>query len=148
MNPLDLDKIASEIAVERNKLTKAAVPPKVYSKLRSWLKRIRSSRLSPKVLQQLITQKAEEISATKALAKNQVMASFYDSGTLRMDFGSDVPNAVKKAAIRWAKKRGLSVVEATLSKSSASPASIVFSSGEQSAPVGRCVRRVRWSVTG
>lgn len=50
----------------------------------------------------------------------------YDSGAVRFEFSKSTPEDVKKAVYRWAKKRGLKVAEAGLSKSTASGSSILF----------------------
>lgn len=137
---IDLDQIALDVATD---MQKAAIPPKVYSKLRLWLKKLRSTRPG---VRDVITQKAEELGALQSLKKNEVMTSFFDSGIMKMDFGADVSDSAKRAALRWAKRRGLKVVEASLAKSAGSPTSYTLGMTEDIVPHGKCVKRVKWSV--
>ena len=88
----DLDSLALELAQVAG-LEKAAIPPKVYSKMRQWLKRLKSHRVAH--LKDVVAQKAEDLQAFQSLAKNEVMASFYKSGIMKMDFGSVVAEPIK-----------------------------------------------------
>lgn len=50
------------------------------------------------------------------LQKNEFTVTSYNDDTIRFDFGRDVPLKLRKRAIRWAKQRGLRVVEVPLEK--------------------------------
>lgn len=50
----------------------------------------------------------------------------YDSGAVRFEFSHSTPEDVKRAVYRWAKKRGLKVAEAGLSKSMSSGTTVLF----------------------
>lgn len=137
---IDLDQVALGLAQD---LEKTAIPPKVYNKLRLWLRKLRSTRTGVK---DVVAQKAEDLAAFNSLAKNEVMASFYSSGIMKMDFGSEVSDSAKKAALRWAKRRGLKVVEASLAKSAGAPSTYVLGLTEDIVPYGPCLKRTKWSV--
>ena len=75
------------------------------------------------------------------LQKNEVAAYEYDNGLIHLDFGEEVPEDVKQAAIRWAKKRKLNIVEASLRKSISSRSSIVFASTTQYSTPSRIIHK-------
>lgn len=60
------------------------------------------------------------------LSKSQANISFFENGAIQMDFGKSVPEKVKKAALEWAKRKGLKAVEATLAKGQNQPESYIF----------------------
>ena len=55
---------------------------------------------------------------SQPLAKSDYQIAKYGNGDLRLDFGPEVPESVKKKALEWAKRRNLKVKEASLGKSS------------------------------
>jgi hypothetical protein len=75
----------------------------------------------------------EHMDAIKTLQKNEMLASFYDNGHIRLDFGGEVDSKVKDAAMKWAKNRGLKTSEASLDKSAGAPSYVVMSNADQSA---------------
>lgn len=144
---VDIDSLSIEISktLSEDVLVKA-VPPKLAYRFRSWMRQ-NSSRISnnPSYAYQLIHQKFEEMAVQKSLQKNEAVASFYESGVVRLDFGADIPEKIKKAALAWAKKRGLRAVEASIAKSLASPSYIVFSESSGS-DAGICLQRYKWKI--
>jgi len=113
------------------------LPSKVLYRYRKWM---RSHR--PRSVQEALS--LSEIQTPDTLAKNEVMASTFDSGHIKLDFGSEVPEKVKKAALEWAKRKGLKVSEASLAKSAMSPSFVVYAiSGE--AEMGQITKQIKWS---
>ena len=119
MNELD------QLAIELTKGFKTvSLPPKLRYKVSKWLKSVSGQTPDKQADRRRLmeTAKSELVSGLlahlggKPLCKNEVMASQYDNGSIRFDFGSDVPSNVKKAAMQWAKKRGLSPTEASMKK--------------------------------
>ena len=71
--------------------------------------------------------KTEEVlDFTQPLAKNEYETSINGDGEMRMEFGPEVPDLVKKRAMDWAKKRGLRAKEASLNKSDGANEWVVF----------------------
>jgi hypothetical protein len=127
----DIDSVSAELTQELafSPLEKM-LPPKLRYRYYKWLKQFRGSspsKSSPDQVQKTIEKAYEHIEAVKTLKKNEVMASFYESGAIRMDFGSDVDPKVKEAAMKWAKRRGLRASEASLDKSADAPSYVVYS---------------------
>jgi hypothetical protein len=63
----------------------------------------------------------------KALSKSAYGVNLMDSGEMKMEFGPEVPELVKKRAMEWAKKRGLRVKESSLGKSESGFEWVIFS---------------------
>jgi hypothetical protein len=103
-----------------------ALPPKVAYRLRHWFEYV-----GPRVRiggRKKLKQRANQTTKSEApLRKNQIMAQIGADETIRMDFGADIPESIKKAAMTWAKRRGLKAVEASLQKSADSSSYIIFS---------------------
>lgn len=139
----DLIKTMSE---NRSDLQKK-LPPKLKYRIRHWLKQLGVKGISPQRARQIITQKFEEEVAVRSLAKNEALASFYDDRVVKFDFGSSVSPAARKAALEWAKKRGLRPVEASLAKSDANSSQLVVApAGAHANPLATCLRRVRFTA--
>lgn len=133
----DIDTLSLELTEE---MLSKALPPKILYRFRKWMRTKR-----PKSVHDALALKSEEKIHTIAdLAKNETMASFFESGHIKMDFGSAVPEKVKKAALEWAKRKGLKAIEASLAKSANSPSSVTFSSSD-SYELGQCARQIKWS---
>jgi hypothetical protein len=148
---MDIDSLSLEMAesmIEGEGLSKA-IPPKLYYRLRAWLRHMHPTNMPREELKQKVTaaiaEKMEELTALNQLKKNEFMASLYDSGTVKLDFGSDVPEEVKKAAMGWAKRKGLRPIEASLNKSAGTVNTMVYSSSENTLS-GRCVKRLKWEL--
>lgn len=60
------------------------------------------------------------------------MARVHSDGIVKLDFGAEVPQSIKKAAIDWAKRKGLKPIEANLSKSNSSISSVVYTKSTDS----------------
>ena len=135
--------LSQEIALEN---LEKKLPPKLMYRYRRWMRRMhpQTGPYHFGVVNQAMTQKMEDIEAGSDLAKNEAMASFYDNGIVKMDFGPDVDPKVKEAALKWAKRRGLNPVEASLNKGADSFQSAVFSVDAEPAEVGTCTKRLRW----
>lgn len=126
---MDIDSATMELAKSFGGL-----PPKLRYRFRRFLQRLVSN---PHVQQQNREQRVQKMAEEMAkmiqeetgtpLAKNEMRCSEYENGCIKLDFGSDVPDDIKKAAIQWAKKRGLSPVEASLSKSANSSEYVILS---------------------
>lgn len=121
-------------------LRKAKMPPKLKYRIRQWLQRVRGSyNLSPSQAAEIITEKFEEAVALKTLKKNQIMASLYKNGSVRLDFGQGVSEKAKQAALEWAKKKGLKIesdeLAKSMNKSNVCLGNTTFS---------KCVNRVIW----
>jgi hypothetical protein len=145
----DIDTAALELATEGqlDNLYKA-LPPKIAYRFRKWMKSHGASHpaIKNEEMARLLVQKIEEAAAVQDLAKNEIMTSIYDNGVVKMDFGSNVPEPVRKAAMGWAKRKGLKPIEASLNKSSNSPSSVILSAGSLDQIEGSCVQRRKWSV--
>jgi len=115
---------------------------KFYSRLQRLL-----AKLKPKMphaeMKEMVQQKFEHAMSIEKLAKSAAIASVYDNGDMRFDFGASVPERVKKAAIEWAKKRGLNPTEASLAKSENGSSYVKLASGNKN-PAIKCVRRFSW----
>lgn len=121
-------------------LKKAALPPKLRYRIRKWLQQISgSSNVSPEKVREIITEKFEQALALKSLKKNQVMASLYKNGSVRLDFGQNVSDKAKQAALEWAKKKGLKIESDELAKS-LNKSSVTL--GETK--LVKCVDRIVW----
>lgn len=149
MNKIDIDTLSLELTKEianTHQLEKN-LPPKLLYRFRKWLKSFASG-LSPEQHQKMgkaIDSAYKEIMGTKTLKKNEAMASFYDSGLVKMDFGSEVDPKVKDAALKWAKRRGLKVVEASLDKSANVPSHYVLAPQSVSKPqLDICVKQIKF----
>jgi hypothetical protein len=121
-------------------LKKAQMPPKLRYRIRRWLQQMKSTNVSPQQAQQIITQKFEEAVALKTLQKNQVMATLYKNNALRLDFGSNVSEKAKKAALDWAKKKGLKIETTELAKSLDKSNKLIFGDASMS----ECIKRIVW----
>lgn len=126
IDKLTLDLVQDQIEVAE--LAKA-IPPKLRYALRRWVEKYSATKpkAMPKV-KEMLTAKFEEKRDLETLAKSDVMVSTFDNGGIRMDFGSAVPEKIKKAALEWAKKRGLRAIEESMAKSSdgANTTSVIF----------------------
>lgn len=96
-----------------------------------------------KIIKQQLINSIQQVNEP-ALAKNEVMASTYSDGSLKLDFGSGIPAHVKKAALNWAKRRGLKPVEASLDKAVATASFVVLSKSALSG--GECLSKVKWAI--
>jgi hypothetical protein len=135
-------KIASELVAESTKLEKA-LPPKLAYRFRRWLQKFKYNK-SPEELNAIKKALNEAIeNLSPALKKNEARASFFDSGVIKMEFGGSVDKKVKEAAMAWAKKNNLKVLEASLEKSSDSNSSMVL--GKEAQPsLDFCVKTITW----
>lgn len=143
----ELDDLSASFSQEfaQEALTKM-LPPKLLYRFRAWMRKMRpKTHLEAKKFEQIVMDKIDEIYSMKTLAKNEYQASFYDSGVVKMDFGPDVPEKVKEAAMKWAKRRGLQPVEASLTKTAGATATVTYAAGQMSS-AGICVKRMRWTA--
>lgn len=143
----DLDQIAAELTQELGTETLSkSLPPKIAYRFRAWMRKMHpKSTVEVKKMEQLLQSKLDEFYAMKTLAKNETMASVYDNGVVKLDFGAEVPEKIKKAAMAWARRRGLTATEATLAKSMGAPTSVTYAMGN---PTGFsvCVKRIKWEA--
>lgn len=146
---MDIDSLSVELTKELAlPPLEKALPPKLRYRFYKWLKDFRGKQPrtpKPAMVQQAVQKAVEHMAGIKELKKNEIMASFYDNGHLRMDFGGEVDKKVKDAALRWAKRRGLRASEASLDKSDGANSYIVFSNGNAS-PRGVPAKFVKYST--
>jgi hypothetical protein len=129
------------------------LPPKLRYRLKQWLKNVSTpvsysrqqrQRIQSAIKNEIVAQILDK-DATVELKKNEMMASSYSDGTLKLDFGSEVPEKVKKAAMGWAKKKGLKVVELSLNKAENVASSMVLSANKIESSGKECLKRIRWA---
>jgi hypothetical protein len=125
------------------KLSKVQLPPKLRYRIRAWIKKMRGTGAQPIHVEQNLTRKFEEALALKSLKKNEVMASFYKNGALKLDFGGGVSEKAKQAAFEWAKKKGLKIAESSLAKSQGANSSVIFNTSNGSS---ECIGRAKWAI--
>lgn len=139
----DLIKTMSDNRTDLQKM----LPPKLKYRIRHWLRSLGLKGVPPQKARQMITQKIEEELHVRSLEKNEALASFYEDKVVKFDFGSGVSPEAKKAALAWAKKRGMRPVEATLAKSNGASAQLVVAPpAAQVDPLAKCLRRVRFAT--
>jgi hypothetical protein len=145
---MHIDDLSMELAKNFN-YTK--LPAKLRYRLRQWLRRVtppvqaqQRQQLKTTIKNEIIAQILDK-DASSELKKNEMMASSYTDGTLKLDFGSEVPEPVKKAAMNWAKKRGLKVVELSLNKSENVGSTMILSDSQVKSSGKECVKRIRWA---
>lgn len=145
---MDINTAAIEMATEQNlEGIYKTLPPKLAYRFRKWMKgHPQRPALKSEEIVALLVRQVEEVEALQNLSKNEVMTSVYDNGIVKMDFGSDVPESVRKAAMSWAKRKGLKPVEASLNKSRNSPESVLLCVGDLESTDGQCVKRLKWAV--
>jgi hypothetical protein len=146
---MDIDTLSAELTRELTfDSIEKGMPPKLAYRFQAWMRRMRSRPVVRNMgigkFEQMVFEKFQELQDMQVLAKNEARASFYDSGVVKMDFGSDVNPKAKEAALKWAKRRGLTVSEASLVKSADSMSSYTFSNAQISDNVGTCVKRMKW----
>lgn len=143
----DVDQISAELTQELGAETLSkAMPPKIAYRFRAWMRKMRPKSIGEvKKMEQLFQSKLDEFYAMQTLAKNETMASVFDNGTVKLDFGAEVPEKTKKAAMAWARRRGLTAIEATLAKSANAPTSVTYSSGDSDS-FGICMKRIKWEA--
>lgn len=98
----------------------------------------------PSMVNKTIQAAFEHMSAIKELKKNECMVSAFENGAIRMDFGEEVDPKIKKAAMQWAKKKGLKTIEASIEKSVAAPSYVICGLSEP--PKGVCVDYIKYSL--
>ena len=148
----DINQLSIEIAkaTTLEELTKA-MPPRLAARFRAWMRSLHpGTRANPSMMnrvRRMMTQKMEELIRSKTLQKNEAMVSAYNNGMVRMDFGSDVSEDVKKAAMAWAKKRGLKAIEASLQKSETSSGYAIFAPNKEiTVDEVKCLETKKWTV--
>lgn len=149
---ISLNIMSDQLAADLHK----ALPPRIEAKLRSWFRR-QGARLRFKGVKDktdwadqvasAITQKMEEALSVQSLQKNQMMARVHDNGVVKLDFGADVPDSIKKAAIGWAKRKGLKPIEASLAKSKNSTYSVTYHPQVPSQARGDLLAQYVWEIS-
>lgn len=139
---MNIDEAALKVIKEVTEPLQKRIPEHIYRKIRAWLKRMHP-KLShtpdyKKKIPELIAQKTEEYLLKGTLKKNDALISVYEGGIIKMDFGQGTDDKAKKRAIEWAKKRGLKVSEASLTKSVNAGGFITFGSYD---PLLSCIHR-------
>ncbi len=131
---MDIDTASMELAKSFGGL-----PPKLRYRFRRFIQKLVSNpHQAPgeervqKMADEMVKMIQEEYGTP--LAKNEARFSAYENGSVRLDFGEDVPENVKKAAISWAKNRGLSAVEASMMKSIKSSEYVIMAKNQNSKP--------------
>jgi len=144
---IDIDSLSAEITQElaMSPLEKA-LPPKLRYRFYKWLKQYRHLP-APKqnnMVNKTINAAFEHMKAIKELKKNECMVSAFQNGAIRMDFGEEIDPKIKKAAMQWAKKKGLKTIEASLEKNDGAPSYVICGLSEP--PSGVCVKYVKYHV--
>lgn len=116
----DIDEMSVELSKEMqmDPLEKT-LPPKIRYRYYKWLKRFSGNNphISQSSIQAAVHKAMQDLESIKSLKKHQAAASFFDDGTVRLDFGAKVDEKVKKAALDWARRRGLKTIEESINKS-------------------------------
>jgi hypothetical protein len=146
---MDIDTLSAELTRELTfDSIEKALPPKIAYRFQAWMRRMRQRagvrQMGVNKFEQMVFDKFQELQDMQQLAKNEARASFFDSGIIKMDFGSEVNLKAKEAALQWAKKRGLKVAEASLVKSADNISSYTFAQAQLPAIEGSCVKRMKW----
>lgn len=133
---MDIDSASMELAKSFGGL-----PPKLRYRFRRFLQKLVSNptqhdQNDPNRVQKMADEMVKMITEEygSPLAKNEARFSAYENGSVRMDFGEQVPENVKKAAITWAKTRGLSAIEASMMKSMKSSEYVIMAKDNNSKP--------------
>jgi hypothetical protein len=143
---MNIDEATLAMAKAFNSPLEKTLPPKLAYRLRQWFKKLsqttnlKDPQIQKTVLDAII-EKAEELNFISDLKKNEVAASVYANGSIKMIFGEKVSPKTKAQAMAWAKKRGLDPVEATLNKSEDTKEEVVF--GDLN--LSKCLKRIRFS---
>jgi hypothetical protein len=145
--PKEINQLALDVSNDLVTETLAkGLPPKLLYRLRALAHKYGwkvPHKQIQNVMTNALTQKMEELNNLKSLKKNEVMASIYSNKTLKMDFGSEVSEEVKKKAMDWCAKKGLKVVEASMSKSENGNSYVVFKEGTSN-EMDELVEVIRW----
>jgi len=146
---IDIDTLSADISssLAQESLQKA-LPPRLAYRLRAWFKRFHPGLGQKNFAQvkQTVTQKFEQALALQELKKNEVQATTFDNAMVRLDFGSDVPESVRKSVMSWAKRRGLKAIEASLTKSQNARSSVTYAADEKSSTPGLITNMVKWEI--
>lgn len=133
---MDIDSASMELAKSFGGL-----PPKLRYRFRRFLQKLvnnpsQHDREDPNRVQKMADEMVKMITEEYGtpLAKNEARFSAYENGSIRMDFGEDVPENIKKAAISWAKNHGLSAVEASMMKSTKNSEYVIMAKDNNSKP--------------
>lgn len=148
MSKIDVDTLSAELSHDLafSKLEKA-LPPKLRYRFYKWLKQHaqhQSVVAKPEAVKAVVQKAYNHIKDIRELKKNEVMTSIYDNGCIRMDFGGDIDDKIKKAAMSWAKKRGLKAMEASVSKSAGANSHVIFGK-DAPGPKGIPLKYVKYS---
>jgi hypothetical protein len=121
------DEITQDIIddIKFQDLTKG-MPPKLKYRLTAWLKRFSSKLQNPTEVKKFEQTVKKEIESMHKLEKHEARVDMYRSGAIKMEFGADVPEDVKKAALKWAERKGLKQVEVSLAKSKNATSHVIF----------------------
>lgn len=125
----DIDEMSAELTKEMQMPSlEKAMPPKLRYRYYKWLNRLKQAnpKLSDASVSAAVSKAIKDLETIKSLKKHQAAASFFDDGTVRLDFGSKVNEKVKKAALDWARRRGLKTLEESVNKSDESNSYKVF----------------------
>jgi hypothetical protein len=155
---MDIDSLSMELvkamtgkAGSKGHAGVSTLPPKLKSKFHAWMKHLMSTKINTlepakkhEIYQEFRDLLVKRLTENAPLAKNEIGVTTHKNGVVKMEFGADVPEDVKKAALSWAKRRGLSPVDMKLAKSQNSPASHMFASGLSTSP-DAIIDQYRWS---
>ncbi len=134
---MDIDTASMDLAKSFGGL-----PPKLKYRFRRFMQHLvhssgPDSKAGPERVEKMAAEMVKMINEElhgSPLAKNEARFSTYENGSVRLDFGSDVPDNVKKAAISWAKNRGLTAIEASMAKSMNAPEYVIMSLNNSTRP--------------
>jgi hypothetical protein len=98
---IDINELSFQLAKSMEPMDKA-LPPKINYRFKKWRTKYGAKNLP--------AQKSE-------LKKNEMSVSLHKNQEVKLAFGAAISDKVKKAAIDWLKKKGLTPKEASLNKS-------------------------------
>lgn len=142
----DIDTLSMELT---KSFGSSKLPPKLKYKIQKWLKNLKhddkDSDTEKSEIKEIIKQELVSALSTTTLAKNELMASAFSDGSIKLDFGSGIPAHIKKAAMKWATARGLKPVEASLDKTANKSSYVVLSKGKTESNT-QCLNKVKWTI--
>lgn len=155
---MDIDNLSMELlkamtgkAGSKGHYGTSQLPPKLKSKFQNWIKRAltsSASTLTPakknELYQTFKNNLIDKFNDYSPLNKNEMGLTTHKNGVVKMEFGVEVPEEVKKAAISWAKKRGMVAVDMKLSKNCDMSSSHVFTPGLSTSPDEE-IEHYRWT---
>lgn len=142
----DIDTLSVELT---KSFGSSNLPPKLKYRIQKWLRNLnRDSKRSDtekSEMKEIIKQELVTAFGFAGLEKNEMMATTFSDGSVKLDFGSGIPAHIKKAAMKWATARGLKPVEASLDKSDNKSTHVVLAKGKIDSN-NQYINKVKWTI--